>query len=89
MKLRLDSLALASAALLSMLAFPGVAAAGGVDDAKAVAFADARRLAAHQSLRSGRQRAARHILLHLPKAGLELGDALLVSAHRIVGIAHR
>jgi ribose transport system substrate-binding protein len=36
MHLRLDSLALASAALLSMLAFPGTAAAAGVDDAKAL-----------------------------------------------------
>ena len=36
MKLRLDSLALASAALLSMLALPGVATAAGVDDAKAL-----------------------------------------------------
>ena len=58
-------------------------------DAEAVAFADARRLAAHQRLRTGRQRAARHVLLHLPKARLELADALFVPAHRIVGIAHR
>jgi len=36
MKMRLERLALASAALVSMLAFPGVAAAAGIDDAKAL-----------------------------------------------------